>query len=313
MMETRAHHVLIGLFTVLAVGSALLFALWMGKSSIDREFKLYEVVFKEAVNGLSVGSSVQYSGIKVGDVVSLHLDPQDPRQVQAIVRVGEDTPIKENTHARLALTSITGGAVIQLYGGTPTSPALATRNDRPTVIVADPSPLSRLLTNGEDLVTNINHLLANANRMFSSENIERVGSTLASLEQTAGAVASQRGEIRQTLTELAETSRQASLLLQRTNRTMGDANELLDQQGRSVMDSAAQTMASLERTSANLEQLLTRNQDALGGGLQGIGEIGPAILELRSTLASLRQMTQRLSDNPGAVLLDRQQNKEFQP
>lgn len=30
-METRAHHVLIGLFTVLVVGGALLFALWLGK------------------------------------------------------------------------------------------------------------------------------------------------------------------------------------------------------------------------------------------------------------------------------------------
>ena len=70
-METRAHHVLIGLFTVLAVGCALLFALWMGKSSVDSEFKLYDVVFTEAVSGLSVGSTVQYSGIKVGDVIRL--------------------------------------------------------------------------------------------------------------------------------------------------------------------------------------------------------------------------------------------------
>lgn len=42
-METRAHHVLIGLFTVLAVGGALLFALWLGKSSMDREYNYYEI------------------------------------------------------------------------------------------------------------------------------------------------------------------------------------------------------------------------------------------------------------------------------
>ena len=29
-METRAHHVLIGFFTLLVVGLALLFALWLG-------------------------------------------------------------------------------------------------------------------------------------------------------------------------------------------------------------------------------------------------------------------------------------------
>ncbi len=36
-METRAHHVLIGLFTVLVVGAALMFALWLGKSDADRQ------------------------------------------------------------------------------------------------------------------------------------------------------------------------------------------------------------------------------------------------------------------------------------
>ena len=34
-METRAHHVLIGLFTVIVVVSALLFGLWLAKSSVD--------------------------------------------------------------------------------------------------------------------------------------------------------------------------------------------------------------------------------------------------------------------------------------
>lgn len=77
-METRAHHVLIGLVTVLVVAGAMLFGLWLAKSSVDSTFKDYEVVFNEAVTGLSKGSAVQYSGIKVGDVISLRLDPNDP-------------------------------------------------------------------------------------------------------------------------------------------------------------------------------------------------------------------------------------------
>ena len=70
-METRAHHVLIGLFSVLVVVGGMLFGLWLAKASMDSTFKDYEVVFNEAVSGLSKGSSVQYNGIKVGDVVSL--------------------------------------------------------------------------------------------------------------------------------------------------------------------------------------------------------------------------------------------------
>ncbi len=52
-METRAHHVLIGLFTVLMVGAALLFGLWLGQSERRQPGGQYDIVFEEAVSGLS--------------------------------------------------------------------------------------------------------------------------------------------------------------------------------------------------------------------------------------------------------------------
>lgn len=92
-METRAHHVMIGLFSVIVVVGAMLFGLWLAKSSVDSAFQDYEVIFNEAVSGLSQGSSVQYSGIKVGDVISLSLDPKDPRRVLARIRLAGQTPV----------------------------------------------------------------------------------------------------------------------------------------------------------------------------------------------------------------------------
>ncbi|VFS49661.1 mce related protein [Budvicia aquatica] len=80
-METRAHHVIIGFFTLFVISAALLFSLWLTKSGSDRQFKQYDVVFSEAVSGLSQGSSVQYSGIRVGEVTQLRLDDQNPSKV----------------------------------------------------------------------------------------------------------------------------------------------------------------------------------------------------------------------------------------
>ena len=61
-METRAHHVLIGLFTLLAAGAAIFFAVWLSNASSSRAYNEYIVVFNETVTGLSPGSTVQYSG-----------------------------------------------------------------------------------------------------------------------------------------------------------------------------------------------------------------------------------------------------------
>ena len=145
-METRAHHILIGLFTVLTAAAALLFALWMSYAADQRDYQPYRILFERSVSGLSVGSKVQYNGIEVGDVTELSLNPDDPRQVITLIRVYEDTPIKVDTRAKLAFASITGSMSVQLYGGTPESQRLLAQSSADTPFIkADPSPIATLL------------------------------------------------------------------------------------------------------------------------------------------------------------------------
>ncbi|HBZ92374.1 MAG TPA: MCE family protein [Pseudomonas sp.] len=305
-MEPRAHHVLIGLFTVLTVGAALLFGLWLNRAGADSAVTDYEVIFNEAVTGLSQGSAVQYSGIKIGDVISLGLDPDDPRTVRARIRVVGQTPIKEDTRARLAITGITGLAVIQLHGGSPESPPLEGKDGQPGIIIADRSPLSRLMANGEDLVSNITRLLNRANRMLSRENAERVSRTLENLEQATAGIAGQRDELSAALQQVGVATKEAAEL-------MRTANRLLDDQGSQVMENAERLMASLERSSRNIEQLLQNNRGALDSGMQGLGNLGPTISELRETLRALRGFSRRLEQDPSGYLLRSDSIKEFQP
>ena len=312
-METRAHHVLIGLFTVIVVAAAMLFGLWLAKSSSDREFAYYQVVFNEAVTGLSQGSAVNYNGIKVGDVTQLKLDKQDPRKVLALIRLGGDTPVRQDTHAKLALTGVTGLAVIQLSGGSPGSPPLEGKNGNLPVIVADPSPLSRILANGEDLVTNINEVVARANMLLSPENTDRISRTLEHLDQATGAIAGERDDIRQLLQQLAQASKQANETLAQTDKLVRNANGLLDSQGRATLESARNAMASLEHSAADIDRMLSDNGAAINGGLQGFSELGPAVRELRDAAGSLRGISRRLDDNPAGFLLGRERNKEFVP
>ncbi|WP_369988995.1 MlaD family protein [Pseudomonas xanthosomatis] len=312
-METRAHHVLIGLVTVLVVAGAMLFGLWLTKSSVDDAFKDYEVVFNEAVSGLSRGSPVQYNGIKVGDVSSLRLDPQDPRRVLARVRLSGDTPVKEDTQAKLTLAGVTGNSFIQLSGGTPQSPELKGKDGKLPIIIASPSPISRLLNDSSDLVTNINLLLHNANQMFSERNVEHLSNTLANLDQTTGAFASKKGGIADALAQLSEVGRQANATLAETQALMKNANGLLGSQGKQAIGSAEQAMQSLAESAATLNSLLQDNRQSIDDGAQGLNQVAPAIRELRETLNSLKGISRRLEADPSGYLLGRDNNKEFQP
>ncbi|MCU0125522.1 MCE family protein [Pseudomonas vlassakiae] len=312
-METRAHHVLIGLVTVLVVAGAMLFGLWLTKSSVDDAFKDYEVIFNEAVSGLSRGSPVQYNGIKVGDVTSLRLDPKDPRRVLARVRLSGDTPVKEDTQAKLTLAGVTGNSFIQLSGGTPQSPELKGKDGKLPVIVASPSPISRLLNDSSDLVTNINMLLHNATQMFSDSNIEHLSNTLANLDHTTGAFANQNGGISEAIAQLAQVGKQANATLAETQALMRNANGLLGTQGKQAIGSAEQAMQSLAASAATLNSLLQDNRQSIDDGAQGLNQLTPAIRELRETLNSLKGISRRLEADPSGYLLGRDNNKEFQP
>ena len=312
-METRAHHVLIGAFTVIVIAAALLFALWLVKSSADRQFEEYDIVFNEAVTGLSQGSAVQYNGIKVGSVTHLKLDPADPRRVLARIRLRGDTPVLQDTRAKLALTGVTGLAIIQLSGGTPGNPPLTAPDGSVAIIVADPSPLTQLLANGEDLMTNINEVVSRASKLLSADNVEHIDRTLEHLDKATGVIADQREDIRELLKQLAIASKQANATLAQAQKLANSANTLIDGQGKETLDSAKNAMASLERATASIDRILNDNRDAVNGGLQGLNEIGPAVHELRDAAGSLRGITRRLDENPAGFLLGRDRSKEFVP
>lgn len=312
-METRAHHVLIGLFTVLVVVGGMLFGLWLAKSSMDNTFKDYEVVFNEAVSGLSKGSSVQYNGIKVGDVIELRLDDKDPRRVLALIRLAANTPVKVDTKAKLALTGVTGTSIIQLSGGDPNSPPLKGKDGKLPVIVASPSPIARLLTDGTDVISNVNMLLHNANKLFSPENVDSFGKTLSNLEQTTTAISSQRGDIAQTLKQLSQVGKQATAALEQTTTLMRNANGILNTQGQQMFSDAGKAMKSLEHSTQTINALINNNEDSLNNGMQGLNQLGPAVNELRETLSTLRAISRRLEANPSGFLLNREQTKEFTP
>ncbi|MCH4872451.1 MULTISPECIES: MlaD family protein [Pseudomonas] len=312
-METRAHHVLIGLFTVLVVVGGMLFGLWLAKSSMDNTFKDYEVVFNEAVSGLSKGSSVQYNGIKVGDVIELRLDDKDPRRVLALIRLAANTPVKVDTKAKLALTGVTGTSIIQLSGGDPNSPPLKGKDGKLPVIVASPSPIARLLTDGTDVISNVNMLLHNANKLFSPENVDSFGKTLSNLEQTTSAISSQRGDIAQTLKQLSLVGKQATAALEQTTTLMRNANGILNTKGQQMFSDAGQAMKSLEQSTQTINTLINNNEDSLNNGMQGLNQLGPAVNELRETLSTLRAISRRLEANPSGFLLNREQTKEFTP
>lgn len=320
-METRANHVLIGAFTLALGLGVLLFALWASKYQSEAAWRDYEVIFREAVSGLSVGGVVQYNGIKVGDVRDLRLAPQDPRQVIARIRVRAGTPIKTDTQAKLTLTGLTGITLIQLTGG---SPAAALLEPEPgqevAVIVADESALQKLLTSTEDIAATASNVLVRIDRVLSDENMERVGRIVANVETLSDALAGERDSIASLIADASKAAaglRTATAAAEAGFRRFDGTLEGIDQSLVARLPELVQrldrSLAAIEAVGLRADAVLAENRAALASfGQQGLAQVGPAVTELRALLRELTRLSQQLRDEPGSLLRGGQ-TREFSP
>ncbi|MGZ5784021.1 MAG: MlaD family protein, partial [Croceibacterium sp.] len=118
-METKANYLMIGGFVLGVLALGFIFVFWM--SNFAGGGKRYYIVFESSVAGLTTGSSVGFNGIRVGEVQSFALDPQDARKVQVLISLRDDTPVRENSHATIQSMGLTGGSGVQITPGSPDS------------------------------------------------------------------------------------------------------------------------------------------------------------------------------------------------
>ncbi|WP_417544422.1 MlaD family protein [Marinobacter sp.] len=301
-MEPKAHHLVIGVFTLVAVVAALLFALWLAKSSADREWAYYEIVFDHAVGGLSKGNPVLYSGVEVGDVLELRLDFDNPGHVRVLVRVEQSVPVRKDTLAGLVLANITGSMSVQFSGGSKDSPILEGTREKPAMITAEPSAFNSLLTNGEVLLTKAEKLLTNANSMLSAENTENLTVILRNTREASDSLLGRREQLVALLERMDDAGKRTAEAASKVSTVSDNANALLQNEAKSLLTSMNKAMTTFQETAARIDRLTRNNEGALDSGLQGMGELAPALRELRNTLRNLNQFTRRLEEDPTGTI-----------
>ncbi|KAF1014074.1 MAG: hypothetical protein GAK31_03098 [Stenotrophomonas maltophilia] len=307
-METKANYVLIGAFTLITGLALLTFGLWAAKYSSDRTWQEYRVVFREAVTGLSVGSPVQYNGIAVGSITELNLVPDDPRQVVARIRLNSNTPVKTDTRAKLAITSLTGPSIIQLSGGTPQSPTLTTVNK-------DPAPIIPTTPSALQNITDVaNRIVERMDQILSDRNVASINAALANLETISGGLADRDQGTQALLLSARDAARSLDTTLKTTNGTIERLDKNLVQQLPGIIDKLDATLGKLDSAAGNADSILGENRAAINSfASDGLGQLGPTLTELRGLIRDLHRVSDRLENNPARYLLGRDAPKEFEP
>jgi phospholipid/cholesterol/gamma-HCH transport system substrate-binding protein len=202
-METRANYVLIGLFTLTVIAAAFGFVLWFQSLHTTKARSPLRIVFEGPAAGLRNGGSVNFNGIRVGEVISVKLD--NPRRVVALAMVENNAPVRKDTLVGLEFQGLTGVAAISLKGGDEAAPSVPLDEDGIPVLTADPNRL-------QDVTEAIRGTLQNINRVVA-DNQQAVRNALHNLETFTNT--------------LARNSERIDAIMGRVDGVMGKADSLM--------------------------------------------------------------------------------------
>ena len=286
-METRASFVVIGMFTISVIVGVFLFVLWLAQVEIDREFARYDVIFETPVTGLSKGGEVHYSGIKVGEVKELFLDPKNPSRVIARVQVDARTPVSTDTAATLEFWGLTGVSYIQLSGGGPESTRLVAEDDEdvPT-IVATPSVFQSLYASAPEILSGANEVILLLKDVLREENRESVSNALQNIDDLTASLATRSDEI-------------AKMIDSTANLTQDLADADIDK----MVQEAQKTAEALTELANTTNSVLLENSAAFRNFSEtGLAGFGSFVAETRELVRTLDRVLAGLESDPARYI-----------
>jgi phospholipid/cholesterol/gamma-HCH transport system substrate-binding protein len=262
-METRANFVLIGSFTLAVLAAAFGFVLWFQSLHTTKLRSPLRVIFEGPAAGLRNGGSVNFNGIRVGEVVSVKLD--NPRRVVALAMVENNAPLRKDTLVGLEFQGLTGVAAISLKGGEESAPPVPLGEDGIPVLTADPKAL-------QDVTEAIRGTLQNINRLVA-DNQEAVKNSLHNLEAFTSSLARNSEKIDDLMLKVEGVMGKADNLMLGLNTLAGgkEGGELFlavksirelaedfDKRSGALMTDGRKTLADIDRAVNNLDKNPTR-------------------------------------------------------
>lgn len=287
-METKANYTLIGLFTLAVVVAVFGFVYWFQHVGGGADRAYYRVLFESSVSGLRTGSAVLFNGIRIGEVESIRLSADNPKQVIAMISVDKAVKVRPDTRAGVEFQGLTGIAAIALTGGTADKAPLVGTKQNPPTLDASLAATQDVTQGAREVLQRIDDFIVENRGSFRNtlRNIEtfteslarnsaRLDSVLTGIENLSGGVDGKVGEI-------GEAARSIKTLAERLgNETAPELQKLLTSFDKKT-DSLVKEWNELANTGTRHIDLISR--------------------DLRRTLADIDRTVNNIDKNPSRLL-----------
>ncbi len=301
-MEAEARYTLVGAVVLGAAALLVLALLWIAGKADDIAYRHYTVYFRsQSMDGLDVDSAVKMRGIRVGMVSDFDFVSEPDEAVRVLIRVSEDTPVRQGAEAYVKRNVVTGLATIEITNPPDHAPFLAEvrKGEKYPVIAEGSSELDKVASAVSKMAENGAQVLDKMNDLLSDQNRAKFSATLANLEKISEHMVSSRESLEaavQGIRDAADEFRFAGAsITQAATRAEGSIVDV-GENAQTALQEAARTLESLQKESVIISEKLQALSDA------GTLELGAMSRDIRTAADAVTVAGQKLS-NPKALLL----------
>lgn len=313
-METKANHLIIGGFVLTVLCAAFAFVYWIEAYMNGGASRRYDVVFTGSVQGLSEASAVLFNGLRVGTVKQLSIVPEDTRKVRAVIAVSKDTPIRENSVARISSLGLAGMSALEISPGTPDTPLLATRPGQGHATI-DAAPLTATGTAG-----GMPEAMGNANALFSRLN-EIAATNSAPLHHTIKNIEAFTTMLSANREDVAGLIHEARILAARFNGLADKVDTAVVQFTSSISGSNESAVSQAQQAAQSFRKLADKLEKSFGDQADGLTrqaqrsmrEFELFMKDGRRVAENLDRVLQKVESNPSSLLFGGSQVPEYKP
>jgi len=291
-MESRAHALAAGIFTLLlGLATALVMFWFSGKREAANE---YVLVTKGNVSGLNTQAQVRFRGMRAGKVQDIDLDPKDPRNILITISVAADLPVTKGTTARLNHQGVTGLASILLEDKGDNPEPLVGSGDEPPRIALQPGFMDTLSDNVAELMTQMRQVAERTTALLSEQNVKRIGQTLANVETATAGLSGSMKDLPQLMASLKQALSDENI--RRLGATMANLEK--------ASGEAGPLIASLQGVSKKLDALLAES----GGEITQttLPRLNVLLQELSVNSRQMSRLLDQIEESPNMLIFGRE-------
>ncbi len=298
-MYSRVNYALVGLFVLLFGAGAVLFSFWLAKYGFKQEYDLYRTYFQESVSGLTKDATVKLHGVNVGRVKQIAINPSNVKEVEVLLEIEHNTPIKSDMVAQTTMLGVTGLLSVEITGGSNEALTLHPSNRDIPTIPSKPSWVSKTKTQLQRVGEDLAQTLTQTQKLLSDENIAKVEAILAHTEKLTA-----KGE--GFLDDANRSLQHFNHAVLQLEKKMDDVTALLERIGKKsipAIDTFAKTAQNFNRVTLKVERSLDRGDY----NVKKIFE--PMIVEMEILTDQINALTKELQESPSDIFFKSRQQR----